>query len=98
MFLRGGCFARLYGWGDESGLAGVGGSFRSAGRGESAGDGDRGRRALSAEGVGEQVDEGVDGDGVVVGVLGDEFLPAVGAAEDVGDEAAFDESRRGRSG
>ena len=28
----------------------------------------------------EQVDEGVDGDGVVVGVVGDEFLPAVGSA------------------
>jgi hypothetical protein len=41
-FLRGGCFARLCCWGDEAGLAGVGGSFRSAGRGEAAGDGDCG--------------------------------------------------------
>jgi hypothetical protein len=48
------------------------GSFRSAGWGEAAGGGDGCGRALPAEGVGQQVDEDVDGEWVVVGVFGDE--------------------------
>ena len=67
---------------EQSGLAGVGGPFRTAGRREPTGDGDRCRRALPAEGVGEQIDEGVDRHGIVVGVIGDELLPPVGAAEE----------------
>ena len=88
-----GCLAGFGRW-DQPGLAGMGGSFRSTGRGEAAGDGNGGWRTLSAEGVGEQIDEGIDGDGVVIGVVGDQLLPAVGS-EDVVDQAAFDDVGKG---
>ena len=72
-----GGLAGLGGRREEAGLTGVGGPFRTAGRREPAGDGDRCRRTLPTEGVGEQIDEGVDRHRIVVGVVGDELLPPV---------------------
>ena len=96
LWSRSGGFAG-FGLGQESCFAGGEDSFGSAGGGQPAGEGNGGGGFGALEGDGEQVDQGVDGERVVVAVLVEESGPA-GAAEILGLQCGLDGVAQGDAG